>query len=211
MIRKPITQINATKTIALGMVSTAFLACGALAGDQEIINKDYKAPVTPTACFKDQELQLDIYGDYFDFPHADDQYEHHRNPGQAGGGGGLGVNYFFMRYIGVGVDGDINSNRGGVADYTGKLIFRLPIELGRFCIAPYVFGGGGGQSDFQEDANYNYRHDHRTQGAYMSGGGVEWRVTPRVGIFTEGRYTWTTGRNNDGDNAQARLGVRIAF
>ena len=155
------------KILIVSILATAITTSGAFAGDGDaavrsveqadvglhhafgqadvVINKDYKQPVSPTPCFRDQELQLDVFGDYFDFPHADDQLKHGRDPGIAGGGGGVGVNYFFMRYIGVGVDGSINSNRGGVADYTGKLIFRYPIETGGFCLAPYIFGGGGGR------------------------------------------------------------------
>jgi len=212
------------KILIVSILATAITTSGAFAGDV-VINKDYKQPVSPTPCFRDQELQLDVFGDYFDFPHADDQLKHGRDPGIAGGGGGVGVNYFFMRYIGVGVDGSINSNRGGVADYTGKLIFRYPIEIRGFCLAPYIFGGGGGQSDFRDDNAFNddFARDRfqggrfirgvgrRTESEYMTGFGVEWRITPRIGVFTEGRYTWTGGRNNDGDNAQARLGLRVAF
>ena len=49
----------------------------------------------------------------------------------------------------------------------------------------------------------------------MAGGGLEWRVTPRFGIFAEGRYTWTARYNGENgtndDNDRARLGLRLAF
>jgi len=201
------------KTIPLIVLAATTIAISsALAGDEVTNNKDYKSPVPPeTPCFRDQELQLDIFGSYMNLPHADDQLIHHRNPGQDGGGGGVGVNYFFLRFVGLGVDGDINSNRGGVADYTGKLLLRYPIQTGKLCLAPYIFGGGGGESFFRDDFNYDHFRDHKTTGAYMTGGGIEWRATPHWGVFTEGRYTWTGGRNNDGDNAQVRLGLRYAF
>lgn len=199
------------KSIAIGFLATAIAATSAFAGAPDVSkDKTVAPPVIP--CFRDQELQLDIFGSYMNFPHADFETAHGRDAGHDGGGGGVGLNYFFTRYIGIGVDGAINSNRGGVADYTGKVIFRLPIETGRFCLAPYIFGGGGGQSDFRSDDGFDHGdRGGRTEGAYMCGGGLEWRATPHIGIFTEGRYTWTTGRNADGDNAQARLGLRIAF
>jgi hypothetical protein len=199
------------KKVILSFVFGAAVVSSAFGGNEVVTtSKDYKAPVA-IPCFRDQELQLEIFGSYMNFPHSDDQLSHHRDPGHDGGGGGVGINYFFLRYMGIGADGDVNSNRGGVVDYTGKLIFRFPIETGKCCFAPYIFGGGGGQSLFEDDYNYNHRRDHRTQGAYMGGGGIEWRVTPHLGVFSEGRYTWTTGHNNDGDNAQARLGLRFAF
>lgn len=209
------------KTIALAILATTIAASSALAGQEAVTSKDYKAPApVPLPCFRDHELQLDIFGSYMNFPHSDDQYAHHRDPGHDGGGGGVGLNYFFLRYVGIGADGDFNSNRGGVADYTGKLIFRMPIEMGRCCIAPYIFGGGGGQTNFRDDNAYNddfdgsrngRRRRDRTEGAYMGGVGLEFRLSPHIGVFTEGRYTWTTGPNNNCDNAQGRLGLRVAF
>ena len=188
------------KSIAFGFLATAIAATSAIAGAPDVSkDKTTLPPVIP--CFRDQELQLDIFGSYMNLPHGDRQEELGRNPGTNGGGGGVGINYFFTRYIGLGADGSLNSNRGGVWDYTGKLIVRFPIEMGSFCLAPYIFGGGGGQS---------YERHDGTVGAYMTGGGLEWRATPHIGVFTEGRYTWTSNGNN-GDNAQARLGLRIAF
>ena len=190
------------KTITIGIISSAILACSAFAGDDGTTTKDYKAPVPPAPpCFKDQEFQIDLFGSYInmtrqghdDFFHA---FNHDRE--RDGGGGGLGVNYFFLRYVGVGVDGDVNSTHHGLWDTTGKLIARIPIELGSFCMAPYAFGGGGVQTDGV------------TAGTYVAGAGVEFRVAAHVGIFGEGRYTWAAHERED-DNAQARLGVRLAF
>jgi hypothetical protein len=206
------------KKIALGILSTTVLACGALAGD-EVSSKSYTAPVTPSPCFKDQELQLDIFGSFIDmarqedyhhdfdhhhdllhsFDHGHDFDHHGRRDDRYGGGGGLGVNYFFTRYVGVGVDGDVNSTYHGLWDVTGKVIFRYPLELGRFCMAPYIFGGGGVQAD------------GITVGTGVAGGGLDFRVSSHVGIFAEGRYTWGSSNFREEDNAQARLGLRIAF
>jgi len=190
------------KPIAIGFLASTLIAASAFAGAPDV-SKD-KNPVAPEIpCFKDQEFQIDIFGTYLNL--SNDQFHHDgRNSGRHGGGGGVGANYFFIRYLGVGIDGDVTSNRGGLWDFTGKLIARYPIEMGHFCIAPYAFAGGGLQTD------------GATVGAWMVGGGLEWRANPRLGIFAEGRYTWTGGSEHEGggregDNAQARLGLRIAF
>jgi Outer membrane protein beta-barrel domain len=218
------------KTIALGFLATVIAASSALAGD-EVVNKDYKQPVAPTTCFKDQEVQFDLFGSFMNLPYGHDYFYHDfngnfkssrlNNNERDGGGGGVGVNYFFLRYFGVGADCDIDSNIDGVANYTGKVIFRLPIEAGGFCIAPYVFGGGGGESFF-DNGDYDHFHQRQTNfrvnstvGAWMCGAGLEWRITPLIGIFAEGRYTWTARYNGEAglnyDNDRARLGIRFAF
>jgi hypothetical protein len=194
------------------------------------MNKDYKQPVPTTPCFRDQEIQVDIFGSFMNLPYGhDDYYTEHNRPNRVfhdsdrnGGGGGVGVNYFFMRYFGIGVDGDFDSNVGGVANYTGKFILRLPIQAGGFCIAPYVFGGGGGETlldsdDYGSYVDHGHRRyrDHDTFGAWMVGGGLEWRVTPMIGVFAEGRYTWTARYDGENglnfDNDRVRVGVRLAF
>ena len=212
------------KTLALGFLATAIAATSALAGD-EAITKDYKQPVAPpSTCFQNQEVQLDLFGSFVNLPYGHenlyDPFDGHRDHGRDGGGGGVGVNYFFLRYVGIGVDGDFDSNIGGVANYTGKLILRLPIEAGGLCLAPYVFAGGGGESFFDDGFDrFNgfrgFHHHNSTLGAWMVGAGLEWRITRRFGVFAEARYTWTAryaGENGfNYDNDIARVGLRIAF
>jgi hypothetical protein len=49
----------------------------------------------------------------------------------------------------------------------------------------------------------------------MCGGGLEWRITPMIGVFAEGRYTWTARYNGENglnyDNDRVRVGLRFAF
>jgi len=212
------------KAITLGFLAAIIAATSVMAGD-ETINKDYKQPTAALApCFKDQEFQVDLFGSFMNMPFEDTHlyngHFHSDTTARSGGGGGVGVNYFFMRYFGLGVDGDFDSNEGGIASYTGKIILRLPIEAGGVCIAPYVFGGGGGQSTL-DDYNNGYYSGPRgfrraligndTVGALMAGAGLEWRVIPRCGMFVEGRYTWTFDTARMGDNDRVRAGLRIAF
>ncbi|MDB6173457.1 MAG: hypothetical protein JWL59_2768 [Chthoniobacteraceae bacterium] len=177
------------KNIALSLAAGLALASSAFAGT-EVSHKDFKGtPPMAEPCFRDTEFQLDLFGTYTDSRHSSRYSD--------GFGGGLAVNYFFMRYIGIGVDGNVfDGNANGVWDVTSHLIARYPIEGGSFCFAPYAFAGGGVETD------------GTTSGTYHAGGGLEWRATHQFGIFAEGRYTWAAQNN---DAAQARLGVRFAF
>jgi hypothetical protein len=175
------------KTIALSLIASAAVTGSVFAG-QQVSHKEFKQPAAEP-CFKDTELQVDIFGTWTYTPEAS-RYED-------GFGGGVGVNYFVQRYFGVGVDGQIyDGGANGVWDVTGRLIARYPIELGTYCLAPYAFGGGGIQAD------------STTSGTWHAGAGLEWRATQKIGVFGESRYTW--GAQND-DAYQARLGVRFAF
>ena len=56
-------------------------------------------------------------------------------------GGGVGLNYFFTREIGIGADINIPANGGNFVDQAvGSLIARWPFESTG--LAPYIFGGG---------------------------------------------------------------------
>ena len=179
------------KKIAFTIIAGLAVAGSVVAGPASAGKTDKKVVVPVEPCFKDQELQLDVFANYMHFTHASS--EHSRN----GGGGGLGLNYFFCRYIGIGIDASANSLAHGLFDATGSLIARYPLELGSVCLAPYAFGGGGVQTNGS------------TLGTGHAGAGVEFRVTPKIGIYGEGRYTWTTEHNED--SSQARLGLRFVF
>jgi opacity protein-like surface antigen len=177
------------KKITMPFIACLALATSAFAG-QEI--KESKA-VAPEPCFKDQELQIGAFGSYTSTTAA--------NPHADGFGGGIEVNYFFMRYLGVGVDGNIyEGDANGVWDATGRLIARFPIDngVGGLCIAPYIFAGGGVLTD------------SILVGTWHVGGGLEYRATQQIGIFAEGRYTWG-GEDGEFNAAQARVGVRFVF
>lgn len=172
------------KKIALPFFACLALASSAFAGQP---SKEVKSVVPPEPCFKDQEFQLDLFGSYTDAVK--------RSPHGDGFGGGLAVNYFFMRYVGVGVDGNIyDGDVNGAWDFSGRIIARYPIE--GVCIAPYIFAGGGVATN------------GTTVGTLHAGGGLEWRATHSIGIFGEGRYSWG---GDDIDAAQVRAGVRFAF
>ena len=166
-----------------------------------------------------------------------------------GSGGGVGVNYFFAKYFGIGVEGnwwdgcrsgfsgtlstsdyvvpngtvdttalatalrgsntsltvlsngDVvlknsrtfgNTHRSVAQQVTGNLILRYPFE-GPICWAPYIFGGGGGVFDGQ------------STGFGDIGLGVEFRITPNMGFFTDWRWEFMGGNNGDGDFRQTSI------
>lgn len=189
----------------VSLVATSFAGTEISSGKDY---KDYKKQPLPT-CFNDQELQLDIFGAYADgnaLDHAGPLRDH-------GWGGGVGVNYFFHRNIGVGVDATWlymqdnsapgNSNDGSdtqLHHFTGSLIFRFPID--ELCLAPYVFVGGGLSVDGRQWASAH------------GGLGVEYRVVPhKVGLFTDARFTYFGDRFGNGDQnfILVRAGVRLVF
>lgn len=190
-------KLLATALTALVIHSSAF------AGEMIAIDKNPKNPIVVEECFGPQEFSIDIFGQYTDGNGGD-----HAGPiGEHGWGGGIGLNYFFTRNIGVGVDAawlyaDENASLGGgtttIHNLSGSLIARFPIE----CVAPYVYVGGGAALDGAQWASAH------------AGVGVEWRVQPqKLGLFADVRWTYYGDRFDNGDqnNFSGRLGVRIVF
>ncbi len=173
--------------IALSLLAGFAVAGSAFAG-HEVSHKDYKQMPEPEPCFRAQELQLDLFGSYTNSIERSDHGD--------GFGGGLGVNYFFCKYVGIGASGNLyKGEANGAWNFDTSLIARLPIESGSFCIAPYILGGG------------DLTTDGTTVGGWHAGGGLEWRATHHLGIFAEGRYIWAEDR----PAAMSRVGVRFVF
>jgi len=152
--------------------------------------KDSKTVVPPPAqetCFG-PGFDIGIFGSALLPKDSRDSYDN-------GGGGGILAEYFFCNYVGIQANYAINSTDSGVHTYSGDLVFRAPIES--LCIAPYVFVGGGGDSDGE------------TLGQYHVGGGldVRFRGSP-IGIFADGAYYWHSSENRDRDYTMVRLGLK---
>ena len=118
-------------------------------------------------------------------------------------GGDLGVNYFWSKYFGVGVDNSIvvcssSGNTAVGADVLqADLIARYPICS--LNLAPYAMVGGG--------AHWG----NRTQGNGNVGGGLEYRFTHNVGVFADCRWLYGDNGNMALTMAMPRVGVRLAF
>jgi hypothetical protein len=111
-------------------------------------------------------------------------------------GGGVGVNYFFTREIGIGGDIIIPDDHFGnfINNVDGSLIARMPI--GNSGLAPYVYGGGGRQTE------------PVWQWTGHAGVGLEYRFNPGTGIFADARYIWV---DKTPDEILLRAGLRFAF
>jgi len=200
------------KKLVFGLVATVALAATSLAGTATYSSgkgyKEVKNVVTPT-CFSDTELQVDAFGSFAVGERGEvGAFKDHA------WGGGIGVNYFFARYFGIGVDGELltgkedptlvapekGSDSHLIGGANGNVIFRYPFDS--ICLAPYVFVGGGGYFERKE------------WGSGDVGGGLEYRILPnKLGIFADGRWNYLGDRFSRGDLnfTLVRAGVRWVF
>lgn len=141
------------------------------------------------------ELSLDTFALYIaPEHHALDLFQSNLRHGGAWGGG-LGLNYFFTRYLGFGADVEMPDDGGSLVDqFGGNLIGRIPIA--NTGLAPYLFGGGGRGVD------------PAWQWFAQAGLGLEYRFNPITGIFVDGRFEWPQHTDNA---ALFRAGFRFAF
>jgi hypothetical protein len=198
------------KSLTLSLAASLALVAFASAGEHVYsTGKSYKQPVAPApaGCFSDHEFQFDTYG-----------IAAFGESGKTGlfrdsaYGGGVGLNYFFHRNIGLGLDaawlsakeatigGNANPSRTTLHNFSGSVIFRLPIES--CCVAPYTYVGGG------------YHVDGENWASAHVGVGLEYRCVPnKVGIFVDGRWTYLGDRFEEKDLNfwSVRAGVRLVF
>ena len=198
------------KKLVFGFAALVAIAGVSLAGTETYTgpaSKEYKQVEKPS-CFSDQEWQVDVFGAYQvgNGPtHAGASKDH-------GWGGGTAVNYFFARYFGLSAEGTwleghetglhpINGNAATqFQSVTGSLIFRYPIDA--WCLAPYVFTGGGATMDGSAWAVYHI------------GVGLEYRIVPnKIGIFTDARWNYYGDRygRDVQNNFMIRAGARLVF
>ena len=200
------------KLLTTSLLASLALLGTTLAGDHTYsTGKSYKqtvAPAAPTSCFSDHEFQIDTFGQAsFGSSEKIGLFR------ETAWGGGVGLNYFFHRNIGLGVDGAwlsakestlghtaSHSDRTVIHNASGSVIFRLPIDSA--CLAPYAYLGGGYHGDGE-----NWASGH-------AGVGLEYRCVPnKVGIFVDGRWTYLGDRDNQTDLNfwTVRTGFRLVF
>ncbi|MEY2487185.1 MAG: hypothetical protein QOH39_2833 [Verrucomicrobiota bacterium] len=134
------------------------------------------------------------------------------------GGGGLDIKYFFNKYIGVGVEGYALAANTLVGGALATVTFRYPI--GCTPLAPYVFGGAGAafggsqtvaaEDNFDNETFFERRVDQ--SGALFAGavgGGLEYRLTKRVGII--GDFSWHMLEKPDNNFGMIRSGITFSF
>lgn len=145
--------------------------------------------------YRSGELSVDLFGSA---SLGEFTIEHPSNTGVRQDirfGGGVGINYFITRNIGIGADAYSENNTGTFVDSaSANLILRLPLGQSRF--APYAFGGGGRQFDLTK------------VWFGQVGAGMEYRITPNIGAFMDARWVLPEEAKYYG---VARLGIRFAF
>ncbi len=196
------------KTTSLAALAAVAAVSSAFAGETyHSEHKSMKRTETPMVqCFADREWQFDLFAAYaFSSSSQDGLFGDHA------WGGGLGVNYFFTRNVGVGleVSGFDPQNGGDILGQAALNIFvRFPID--HLCLAPYVFLGGGAffNAEDVDAADLKGESDDGLLEAH-AGVGVEYRFKPNFGMFVDGRYTVVD--ENDNNCATIRAGFRFAF
>lgn len=106
-----------------------------------------------------------------------------------------GVGYYFTKYLGATVNLPFYETKGvSLHEIDAGLVARLPI--GRF--APYV--GASALADWTTD----------NQWKYIGRAGLEFRINPKVGLFSEWQYR---DNNLNFDQGEHKLvgGVKIVF
>jgi hypothetical protein len=111
------------------------------------------------------------------------------------------LRYFVTRNFGLGLEGEWLNTRRTLFGSALNFYLRAPLnQHSRW--APYLFTGigglyGGGGNAFLEG---------------HIGGGLEYRITPNVGLLGDGRYEWVDAtRNSVPQFGAMRLGVNFVF
>jgi hypothetical protein len=182
---------NYVKTLlAAGLATlTSAVAFAGPTGYMKSMPKQIEVMPPPQAplCFEANEWQLDL----FSATVIDDD-------GDAFAGGGLAVNYFLTEYLGLGVEGYwFDGDDDWMHNANGMLILRYPFQ--EYCIAPYVYGGGGVQAN------------GTNQGVGFVGGGVEWKAYENIGLFADGRWSWVEHFDESDGHVTIRGGLRFYF
>jgi hypothetical protein len=164
--------------------------------------------VPPENRFTANELSLDLSGSYIaperGLQHLFETDIRHRGHW----GGNVGVNYFFLPYLGIGGNINMSANGGNFVDQAlGNLILRWPIcPIG---VAPYIFGGGG--RGFDSFGGLPAGVFDPTWQWFADGGvGLEWRPNATTGIFADATYMWHL-KEGSFDRLLLRFGLRLVF
>jgi hypothetical protein len=161
--------------------------------------------------YRDREWNFDLFGSYAFTarPYRSDQYlgvDH-------AWGGGIDANFMFSRYLGIGVEGYGLAANDAVGQASGNLIFRYPIP-GTRC-APYGYAGGGlifngsDVGDLVDRRLDRFRRHNDAEGMGQFGAGIEFRLTPNLGIIND--FSWNIVNGDRNDFGMVRSGIRFGF
>ncbi len=178
-----------TKTCVLGTALVLAVASSAWADNAGNEHKDVDGP------YNAKEIVFEGFGTASFGRETIDNISANQIKNDARLGAGIGMSYFITRHFGVGGDAYVeNAAHSFVDSASASAIFRMPI--GSTGCAPYVYGGGGHEFDLTD------------QWFAHVGGGLEYRFSPAISIFTDARYVLVDKTANYG---VVRLGFRTTF
>ena len=183
------------KKLTLALFTTLALATSLTAGSVAYNPTPAPSAIVPSSLYRDTELFFDVYGSYLK------QY-HYENCGcddnkRNGWGGGISVGEYFIPNVGLRADANFSSLHEARTQVCADLLLRYPIPGTRF--APYALIGGGIESI-----------SGSTDALFRVGGGLEYRVTSRFGLFTEASYAWVYNDMRT-DDLTIKAGMRFVF
>jgi hypothetical protein len=204
------------RILALAVAVTSQVGA-VLAGPPEV-SKQVVAPppAPPQSYFRANEWNLGIFATYAKGVGGNGDINH--GIGEHAWGGGLGGSYYPWLYAGFRIQGSVVdvSRRDDVAGFvTGDFIVRYPLDLvwPNVHLAPYAFGGVGGL--FTDVGNnfgdFRFHRHHNSDDRVLGdvGGGLEYRFTPHLGLFTEASYNIVDGPKNN--FVPINFGIKVAF
>ena len=174
------------KKFILTLTATLAAASLAVAGSDMKSSKNFKNEVAaPEPCFSAGEAIFGLFGGYVFVDESLEGYDDSF-------GGGAELLYAVTNNIVVG--GEYYAFDDKPTHAANAVVqVRFPMD----CLAPYVFGTAGilvdGESTF----------------AVGGGAGLEYRLSPKLGIFGDGRYVY--GDGGDETSIFVRAGLRFAF
>jgi len=201
------THTSLIKTVAAAVLS---FATAAFAG--ETVRIDKPAPMTVTGGFyRAGEIQLGLSGLFVARAGQSTPAVRglglgpvlrvrNRDRDEQLWGADVDVTYFITRNLGVGVEQQWIDAGRPIWNSAANVILRAPLSEDSPW-APYLFGSGG----IVYAAGRGRLEGHL-------GGGIEYRFTPKIGTFIDGRYTWVDGGDDRIPQYGAfRAGLRVVF
>jgi hypothetical protein len=175
------------KYIITSLVAVIAATSSSFAGTESY--KKTVVPVEEPCLYRDTEFQLDAFGTGAFY-----------RAGEPGWGGGLGMNVFFLRYLGLGVEQFVVGREDFGAEWGtfGHLFVRYPFCWG---LSPYAMVGLGKL----------YGDSQKSYGCGDVGGGLEYRITENIGLFGDARWVYSPDFNSNSGGVLARTGLRFAF
>src|SRR6266536_1603684 len=229
------------KKLMLGLLGVAAISSIGFAGTETYGGKEMKQVALPPPCpewYADREFNVGLWGTYV-FTGNEWQNDRYMLADHAWGGG-IDVKYFFMRYIGVGIEGwgvdarqarenifvdlsdgifdrSFHNTNKGIGAVLGTLTLRYPFHCSRF--SPYIFGAGGaifggGQRDtFTDSENPDVLTNFHSDSETRAIGQVGGGMEIRLTphIGWVSDFSWNFVDGPKNNFGMARTGVNFAF